>query len=176
MRSQGSKKKVGPEASWGLGVPTPGCLWQRGGKATAQLAGHTGGRARATRTQGKARINLSRVLGSLPWLFEHLLAIKDGAGSKATTGSLWRPRPPDQGKAGQPRDERKTVPAQGLGCQRATYTLRWEAEARAHTGTRMALRPARVRPPAGSLALVGSAGMAHGEQGAAEAPRGHTGR
>ena len=42
----GSKRKVGPQVSWGRGVPTPRCLHLRGSKATTQLIGQQGGRAR----------------------------------------------------------------------------------------------------------------------------------
>ena len=45
-RGQGPKKKGGPTASWGPGVPTPGCLHQQGHEVLIRL----------------------RVLGSLPWL------------------------------------------------------------------------------------------------------------
>ena len=62
------------------------------------------------------------------------------------------------------------MPAQGLGCQ-ATCTLTVGGKGQ---GTRRHKRgtEARVRPPAGSLAPVSSAGMVHDEQGAKEALRG----
>ena len=52
---------------------------QRGSKATAQVIGHTVASPRpwlfgAARTPDLARINISGVLGSLPWLFENLMA------------------------------------------------------------------------------------------------------
>ena len=34
----------------------------------------------AARTQGKARINISGVLGSLPWPFKHVMATQDRTG------------------------------------------------------------------------------------------------
>ena len=59
---------VGPPASWGPGVPTPGCLHQQGRWAITQLLGHEGGTRSewwsprlwlfgAARTQGKAHLN-----------------------------------------------------------------------------------------------------------------------
>ena len=133
--------------SSGTRVPASGCL--------------------ARRAQSKAHINISGVLGSLPWLFEHFLATKKGQAARLA------PQPHGRGKAGQPRDGSSAVhtgsrlPAGNLhpkgGRQRPGPTQALER----------ALRPARVRPPAGSLTPVGSASMAHGEQGAEEALRGH---
>ena len=40
MWSTGSKERVGQQASWGPGVPTPGCLRQRGSKTTTLADGH----------------------------------------------------------------------------------------------------------------------------------------
>ena len=78
----------------------------------------------AARTPGRARLNISQVLGSLPWLFESLMATQDRTDSKATSDRQGWPRPSDRGKAGRSRDGKSTVPTQGLGCQQATCTLK----------------------------------------------------
>ena len=102
---QGPRPADRPQGGRARGrVPTPGCVAQRAHRA-------------------KPVCSLG-VLGSFPWVFLHLLATKDGTGSKATSGSLRRPRPPDRGKGGQPRDGSSAVPTQGLGCQQATCTLK----------------------------------------------------
>ena len=40
MWSADSEKRVGQQASWGPGVPTPGCLRQRGSKTTTLADDH----------------------------------------------------------------------------------------------------------------------------------------
>ena len=52
------------------------------------------------------------------------------------------------------------MPAQGLGCQRATCTLKVEGKGQGPHRHRKGTEPARVWPPAGSLATVGSKWLA----------------
>ena len=86
----------------GAWVPDSGCLAQRAHRAESMLT-------------------TFRVLGSHPWLFEHLLATQEGTSNKANTGSVRMPTPHNKGKAVQ-RDGSSASPTQGLGCQRATCT------------------------------------------------------
>ena len=99
MWSTGCKERVGQQASWGLGVPTPGCVRQRGSKATT----------RAGRRAECSLLTNSGVLGSPPWLFEHLLANQEGTGTEANKSSLKTPKK-SKSKAGQTRDVNSALP------------------------------------------------------------------
>ena len=84
MWSTGSKERVGQQASWGPGVPTPGCLGQWGRKATTRA-----GRPSEWQNPGtwvpdpgclaqrahraEPMLKSSQFLGSPPWLFVHLV-------------------------------------------------------------------------------------------------------
>ena len=103
---------VSPPASWGPGVPTPGCLHQHRWAIT-QLLGYKGCWGPrpwlfgATRTEGKAHHNTSGVLGSLPWLFvnEHTAKGRTGhTAGRAATGGV-------RGKARQVEPQRPATSA-----------------------------------------------------------------
>ena len=102
MWSTGSEKRVGPQASWGPGVPTPGCLRQRGSKATTRADRPPEWQNRGTRVPDPGCLALrahravpllttSGVLGSPLWLFEHLLANEEGTQGATYHGQGDRP-------------------------------------------------------------------------------------
>ena len=175
--SAGSKERLGQQASWGPGVPTSGCLRQRGSKATARAdrppewlsPGCLGPRPwlfGAARSQGKAHIDNLR--GSwVPSLA--VCASSSNPGGNKQQG-LRTPTTQYKGTAVQTRDVSSAPPKQGLGCQWATCTLQVVCTRAGHTGTSTGVLPGQGAA-AGSLTPVGSASMAPWEPGDEEAPQ-----
>ena len=151
---------MGLLASWGPGVPTPGCLHGQGRGATTRKAavGVVGspplGVWRGAHT-GQRPLSTSSVLGSPPWLFEHRLATNKRRGSKAGASSPRRPPPHDAGTAtgcrqGVAQAQHMTHPGPRLPAG-SLHPTRGRDSAKAQAGPGRALAPTRVQPPAGSL-------------------------
>ena len=110
LRQRGSKAttRAGQPLEWqtpdrGTWVPDPGCLAQRAHRAEPMLT-------------------TSGVLGSLPWLFVHLLASRNATNRKASASILKTPTARRKGIVDKARGVSSAPPTQGLDCQRATCT------------------------------------------------------